>query len=446
MYIIMNISDSFSIGKNAMAAHMNSIAIAGQNIANANSPGYSRQKIELTTTAYDGGLKISELRSYRARDHFLDQHIWSENNTQGDWNMKTQLYGQIEDAFLEPSEYGLNVTIAKFWNTWSDLANDPQSVAPRAIIAQQGAVLAGNFNRLDSQLSGLQNFADNYLENRVIQINNMAIEIANANAEIVGFEATGNEASEIRDDRDLLLNDLSKLISVRVVERGTGSIAVMIGGQILVDDKEIATMSMDIAGNIVWDRDSSSVRISSGELYGLMEVRDTIIPAIQANVDSVAATLIQEVNNIHVVGFGSDGLDGRAFFEGTDASSMAVSSDITDDIGAVAASDSAGPGDNSIALQIANLSDANVAPDGRTIGAFYSSFLEKLGSDSHSAGMMKKSSEMLLNYLDDQRESISGVSLDEETADLIKFQSAYQSAAQYLSVINELMQTLLEIR
>ena len=242
---------------------------------------------------------------------------------------------------------------------------------------------------------------------------------------------------------------------MRVVERETGYIAVMIGGQLLVDDTEVATLGVNRVNspdglaqinNVIWERDGSSVQISNGELYGLMAVRDTVIPEVQADISSVAATLIQEVNNIHTVGYGSDGTTGSAFFAGTDASDIAISSAVINDLNKVAASASTGPGDNSIARQITDLADAAVAPGSRTIGTFYSSFLSELGSESHSATMMKEGSEMLLGYLEDQRESVSGVSLDEETADLIKFQRAYQSAAQYLSVINEMMQTLLEIR
>lgn len=448
----MNIVNGLDIGKRAITTHTETIRVAGQNITNVNTEGYSRQKLELKTASYDGGIKVNQLRSYRARDNFIDSNIRSENQALGDWDIRAQMYDQIENAFLEPSEYGLNNVISKFWNGWADLANDNQSAAPRSVILQQGAILAESLNQLDSQLKNLRGFADDYIDNRITEINDIGAEIARSNTEIVSLEVSGDEASELRDNRDLLLEKLSRLADISVVERESSSMAVMIGGRSFIDDGVVSELGTErvasddmMVNNIIWAIDDTDARISGGELSGLLAVRDEIIPDIQDKLDTLAATIIQEINDIHSGGYGADGTTGEDFFTGTDASDIAVSTVLLGDVNKVAASETLEAGGNAVALELAALGDQAVAPDSRTIGAYYSGILEDIGAESQSATMMKGNSEMLVGYLEERRESVAGVSLDEETADLIRFQRAYQSAAHYMSVINDLIGVLMEI-
>jgi flagellar hook-associated protein 1 FlgK len=313
-------------------------------------------------------------------------------------------------------------------------------------------MLAESIKHISSQLTSLREFTDRHVESNVTQINDIAEGIAQANVSIVELEVSGEEASELRDRRDIFLDDLSKLVNANVVERDSGSIAVFVGGKSLVDDSEVFPMETQqvpsgtiMVNDVVWENDTSSVRISSGEMSGLIDIRDNIIPALIDDLDSLAATLIDEVNNIHSTGYGSDGSTGLDFFTGSDASDIDVNTQIIGNVDRLAASATGEPGNNDIALALSELEDANVAPGTRTIGVFYSNMLEGLGAESRSTAIMKENSEKLLGYLEEQKESVAGVSLDEEAADLIRFQHAYQSAAQYMSVIDELMTALLNI-
>ena len=254
------------------------------------------------------------------------------------------------------------------------------------------------------------------------------------------------------DHRDMLLERLSRLTNINVVARESGSTAVMIGGRTIVDDAKVMALDTQeissgtmMVNNVIWADDGTSARISGGELAGLIDIRDNIIPGILQDLDTVAATLITEVNNIHSTGYGSDGSTGLDFFTGSDASDIAVRDQLIADTRMIAASGTGEPGDNSIALSIAELVDATVAPGTRTIGVFYSNILENLGAESRSATMMKEKSETLLGFLEERKETVAGVSLDEEAVDLVRFQHAYQSAAQFMSVVNEVMDTLLSI-
>lgn len=449
---MQKVSTGLSIALRAIAVHMESIKVTGNNIINVNVPGYSRQRLTIMDTSTNAQDLASMLQRRRVRDAYLDNHIRRENQSLGKWEIKSQLYGQLESIFLEPSDYGLSTALSGFWNSWSDLSNDVNSTVPRSIVIQRGTILSETIKSLDAQLANFRSFADKNVEVKIMQINNLAEGIARTNVGIASAEASGEEASELRDARDLMLEKLSKLVNVNVVERDTGSVAVLIGGRTLVADAEVFAMAIDkvidngmITSNVVWEEDNFAVRVSGGELNGLLAVRDETIAELRQDLDTVASTLIDEVNSIHSAGYDMDGFAGLDFFTGTNAASIGVNTLLVGDSRLVAASGTGEPGDNAMAILMADLVDQAVAPNTMTIGAFYSNALEKLGTRSQDATMMQGNSETLLNYLEDQKESVSGVSLDEESANLIRFQNAYRSAVQYLSVVNELMKTLMDI-
>jgi len=430
---------------------MDAIKTAGQNIANVNTPGYSRQRLELKTIVYGDQDSPYVFRACRIRDRFIDQRIWSENSSLGNWKMQSLMYGQIESVFLEPSEYDLNNALAEFWNSWEELATNPENMASRSTVVQSGMAVSQHINSLDSQLRSLREVADGYVEDRVAQINDIASRIADINVQIVAMEASGEEASEVRDSRDLLVEQMSELVDVTVLERENG-LSLLIGGRAIVDGEEFTAIEIQQSSNggmmvsdIVWSSDGTSVRISSGELAGLMILRDEVIPEILAEVDQLASTLIDEVNAIHATGYGLDGSTGLDFFTGTGAFDIECNSEIVDDVRKVAASQNGEAGDNSIALAIAELANQDIAPNNTDIGTFYSNIVNTLGAQSRSASVMEESAGMFVTHIKEQRESISGVSLDEEAANLINFQRAYEAAAEYISVIDELIGTLIDM-
>lgn len=514
------------IGMRAMTASMTAIKTAGQNIANVNVPGYSRRVIDTSSVSYSGEDAVTVLQTRRMRDRFTDLHIRAESQSLGKWEMQSLFYGQMEGIFLEPSEYGLNNTLSEFWNSWDDLASVPFGIAPRSVIVQQGIVLAQSINQIDSQFMALRRTVNEYVKDRVTKVNDLADRIADLNVRIIATEASGQEASDARDNRDLLVDEMSKIVNTTIIERESGAISVLIGGRAVVDDATVAhlgtvlTPSDDMrVSNVVWESDGATASITSGEIAGLIKMRDEAIPEVTAEMDQMAITLIDEINTIHAAGFGSNGATNIDFFTGASASDIAVNNVIVNDITNVAASGNTEPGGNSIARAIANLATSNSAgsllvgvglgyqvdldtdtisaglrqefvdagstlspanvtvsvvdadnrwliddPDSNkryyvrkedgelniypasiTIGSFYSNSVNRLGARAQSASMMRENSETLLIGLNEQRESISGVSLDEEAANLIKFQHAYESAAQYISVINELMDILIQI-
>ncbi len=449
---MQKVDSGINIALRAIAVHMETIKLTGNNIANVNVPGYSRQRLEVVDTSGGSQDMSSMLRRRRVRDAYLDNHIRYENQSFGGWEIKSQLYGQLESVFLEPSEHGLNAALSEFWNSWSDLSNDVGSAVPRSVVIQRGTMLVDTIRSLDAQLINFRSFADRNVDAKIMQINNIAEGVARTNVGIASVEASGEEASELRDARDYMLDNLSKLVNISVIERDTGSVSVLVSGRTLVADAKVFALATDrvtnngmTISNVVWEEDNFAARVSGGELAGLLTVRDETITGLRQDLSTVASTLMDEVNSMHSAGYDMDGSAGSDFFTGAGPADMAVNVLIAGDARRVAASETGEPGDNAVAMKIADAVDNAVAPNTMTIGAFYSNMLERLGTKSQDATMMQANSETLLNYLEDQKEAISGVSLDEESADLIRFQNAYVSAAHYLSVINDMMETLLEI-
>jgi len=448
----MSIIKGLNIGRNALMTHTESMKIIGQNISNVNVPGNSRQRLELENTFYSGDDSIQVLTARRIRDTFIDQRIRSENQALGNWEMQAIFYSTIEETFLEPSENDLNNTMAEFWNNWEDLANYPENLSARSMIVQSGELLATTLNHIDSQLRDVRSMADDYIRDRVTQINDMASRIADINSRIVSIEASGEEASKIRDSRDMLIQQMSKIVSLKSVENENGQVTLSIGGRAIVDGKEFMPLEIQqhpddgmLISDIVWSNDKSDVKIKGGEIEGLKIIRDEAIPDILTNLDRLASDIIGAVNDIHKTGFGLDGSTGLSFFTGISASDIGVNSEIADDVNKVAASGSSEAGDNTIALAIAELADKKIAPGETDIGTFYSNIINTVGNQSRNASIMQDNSSMFVKYMEEQRESVSGVSLDEEMANMIESQRAYESAAKYISVLDELIGVLMDM-
>lgn len=464
----MSLTGSLDIGKRAIMTQTQALKVTGDNISNVSTPGYSRKRLELKSTIHAKDQDFSVLETRRIRDQFIDKHLRNEYQSYGSWDMKSQLYSQVESVFLEPSESGLKSILGEFWNSWEDLSNNPENLTSRGMVIQRGDSLAQNLNRIDSQIKDIRKTTDSYINDRIEQVNDKASQIAYLNSQIQFKEASGQEASSLRDHRDQLIDQMSKLININVVERNNGTSAIYVGGRAIVDESKFnslketkSTLDGMVVTNIKWEDDGSRVDITNGEIAGLMEVRDEIIPDLSTKVNRLAETLINSVNELHKTGYGLDGVTGRNFFSGTDASNIKINDDpvtgIKNNPERVASSKNGEIGDNEIALSIAQLSDIKVTPSGTeipdsdtnpdalNISRYYSDMVNSLGTSTQHASTMLDNSQMLVADYEEYRESVSGVSLDEETAELIRLQRAYESAAKFMSVVDEMLQTIVNL-
>jgi flagellar hook-associated protein 1 FlgK len=454
----------FTIGQSALMAQQKGIDITGNNIANVNTPGYSRQRLALVqnspvrtdNSTLSTGVK-AEQQIQRYYDQFLNAQLSEENESLGRWEARKNSLEKAELLFDEVSGYGLNAAMSDFWNAWQNLANNPAGLVERVSLANAGEYLATTFNQARSGLTGLQDDLNTSVVNRVEEINAIADQIADLNLKITQVEVQGYSANDFRDQREQLAFELSQIIEIESFEDGDGNLTIMVaGGKPLVERSNTWTLSTaDNAGmqDVFWEASNGTTTnittsINNGELKGFIEARDTTLAAYITDLDDLAATIITELNALHSTGYALDGSQ-NDFFTGSDASDIAVNSAISADPNLIAAasSNTALPGDNSMAILIADLQNGLLmSGNSATFDDFYNSLVGTVGNDVQAANFTFDHQTNMVNYLEERRQQIAGVSLDEEMVNLIQYQHAYNSAAKLITTTDELMETLLSLK
>ncbi len=552
-----------NLAGNALLTQQKAISVTGNNIANVNTPGYSRQKLMLEnktpvqSSVGPMGTGVEAVSVERVYDRFLGVQINSESESLGRWETQKNGLELAEVIFDESGEFGLSQSINEFWGAWQDLTNNPSGYNERVVLQAKSEVMTGTFNRIYSDLQNALEGFDASIEGAVEEINQLSQQIAGLNQKIIEVEATGYSANDYRDQRDLALKKLAGLIDINSFEDATGKVTVSTGtGQTLVESNSSRNLTTQVNGfgfkDIAWvGPDGTTVNItgniSNGKLKGWLEARDVDIRGYMRQLDILAEGLMERVNNLHLAGYGLDGSTGNDFFTGiaTASGSMdslltitaepggtgnirvtlvgggtagaetvttdAVTGDIQiaiedgvstrDDIKAAlelhsgidtvdvgvggatpwdlsagtntaalaggssaeaiqvnvaistnldliaASSTSAGiPGNNDQAIAIANLQHAlSMNGNSSTFDDFYNSLVSKVGGDVQNANAYFNHQSDMVIQLENRRESISGVSLDEEMINLIKFQTAYNAAAKLVTTADELLQTVLDM-
>lgn len=448
------------IGKRALITHQLTMTTIGNNIANVSTPGYSRQRTvvtsaqPITTANYTIGNGVTATGIVQARDLFLTTQYRKENKSLGQWTYKEKALSQVETFFNEPNDDALGDVLSQFWTSWQDLSDDPESSAARASVISQAQKLVDAFHTINGQLQDLRASANDDVVGRVNDINQTAKEIANLNRQITASELGGQKANDLRDQRDLLIDDLSNMVDVTTTERSNGSVGVFISGLAIVensdsfalDTKVVQGDKNSVRNEIVWKGTDTTVKITGGELKGLLDVRDTEIPKYESQLDQLASTIVTQVNALHRTGTDQSGAGGLNFFNNayTTASTIRLESAVQNDPTLIAAGQSGAPGDNTNALAIAELGDAQVMSNNTcSMNEYYSTMVSTIGVDSEEATTFKGNSEALLQQIDNSRQSVQGVSLDEEMADMVKMQHSYDAAAKLISYIDEALSTLI---
>jgi len=449
-------------GKSAVLAQQKGIAVTGQNISNVGTAGYARRRLILNpgvaipSSSGPIGTGVVAKGIERVYDSFLGAQINQEEQELGRWESRRDALDMTEIRFNEAAGDGLSETLGAFWNAWQDLANDPSGYVQRASLVAKGEDLAYQFQTVYEALSPIPSPWDDQVEDAVSQINLKAAAIADLNEKIVQVETSGDNANEQRDARDLALKELSSLIDINTYEQGNGTVAVILGdGKGLVDGvnyRELTTTNNDEGHkDVSWsDLPAASINnsISGGALKGLIETRDEIVPGYRESLETLVGTITEQVNALHTRGFGLDGSTGVKFFTGRLSSgNFAVNTQIVSDTDKIAAAQTTDglPGDNQMALAIADLQSTSVGigKTNTTFSDYYTSIVSRVGTDVQYAQNRIDNQSEMLSYLDNYRESVSGVSLDEEMINLIQYQRSYESAAKLISVADEMLSTLI---
>lgn len=437
-------------------AQQRAIDVAGHNIANAGTVGYSRQTADLVTTTpmddYPHGLLgtgVDVAQYQRVRDSFIDIQLRAQTMRKGSAAAQQDGLNQVELSLSEPSDTGLSTLFGKYWAAWQNLANTPESLATRQALVQSAATLADGINTVASQFATVQSQTAQQQVSTVAQVNAIGTQIASLTGAIKASQLAGMQPNDLLDRRDVLIDQLSELGNVTVSTTAgpagaLGAIDVSIGGTAVPLVSDTTATAVGTVGN-------PFTSLTSGKLAGLQAVIDAIglpVTGYMAKLNELAKTLADETNNQHVLGRDLTGAVGGTFFTatlGNEAATIAVDPALLAAPSLVAAASLASlpgqTGDAGNALAIADLQRTALI-GGATIDTAYSQLVTQIGSDSQQAQQSLSNASSLVDSLSNRRQSVSGVSLDEEMANLLKYQRGFQASARALSAMDEMIDQL----
>jgi flagellar hook-associated protein 1 FlgK len=454
----INLFGLLNMGKDSLAAQQRALDVTSHNIANANTPGYSRQRAILgtnrpldtmtpdsysTSGQYGTGAQVSSVQ--RVRDLFLDTQVRDSTMSLNNWQEREQALSQVQEIFMELGDDAINSDLNAFWDSWHALAQDPTSTSYRMDVWQKGQKVAASLNRIYNELNDLRLSIDDNLAADVVQINTLADKVAKLNVQIMETEATGQHANDLRDQRDLLVDQLAEYADIQVSENPRGAYTVSINEYNLVQEGTTMRLSTYINSkndglrDIYWTNTGQPAVIEGGKIAGILAARDEIVPGYMQQVAAFGQSLTTQVNAQHnTVGLTLSGAPAGDFFTFdaiTNIISVAMAHTAVADI--AAARFGQGAGDNGNAVAMANLRD--------TINDQYVSMVSDYGQAAQNAQMYVDMKSSVKAQLEERRDGVSGVSLDEEMANMIKFQQAYNAAARMITTVDEMLTTVLNM-
>src|SRR4051794_31249057 len=421
-----------------LLAQQRAVDVTSHNVANANTEGYSRQEAVFEpTAAFDirtgaliggGGGQLGsgvDVATYRRiRDGFLDLQYRAQAMGLGEWQTTAGTVGQVEAGLNEPGDDGINAQLGKFWSAWGDVANAPESVATRQALVSQAGVLASQINDVDAQVSTISTQATQEytsLTGSTGTVQQAATEINQLNGAIKQAVDGGASPNDLMDRRDQLLDQLSQLAQVSTVDDGDGTIDVHFG--------DAANPLVDSTG-VHWPQTLTAPGGKLGALLQLTNPATGTLQGYRTTLNAFAKQLADSVNALH-----NPGGTGTNFFSytvGSEAATLAVNVTAT----GVVTSTTGNPGANDVALAIAALR-------GGAADTAYQALVSQIGSEVNDAQRQSDSAQALASAVDDRRQSTSGVSMDEEMTNLVRFQRAYQASARAMSSMDEMLDVLI---
>jgi flagellar hook-associated protein 1 FlgK len=425
-----------------LIAQQRMLDTTGHNIANASTKGYSRQEgllsastalqVQTASSSATGshlgsGVDVDGFR--RVRDQFLDAQYRGQNTNLSEWTARAESLDSAELSLAEPGDTGINAQLTKFWQSWSDLSKNPDNEAAKQAVVQQANALTDSIHSVRSQMVAAQGSAQGQYDAIAGpdgEVAKIATELAGLNKTINSFVSNGDMPNDLMDRRDLLIDQLSGYgqVSVEQLEGGSTNVSFVDGttgtSYPIVSDRTAA-----------WTGPPSGGWSPGGEMGGLLSVAKSpggTIDGYLATIDSISNSLVTSVNNAY----------GGAFFSaGTPAgSTIAVAAPIQAAPASIRAGTGAS-GSSDLALAVSQLSN-NAAIDGA-----YKAFVSKVGGDLNESGRMQANAQVLADSVEDRRQSVAGVSMDEEMSNLVKFQRAYQASARAMSTMDEMLDVLI---
>lgn len=451
----MAITKVFDIANRSLAVYRKALDITSHNIANANNPNFSRQKVHFATDSSDlsaglvwgNGVKIADVRRYR--DSFIESQTRIMNSKYNDNKRQSELITNIEKLFSEPSELGLGNMISKFFNSFSELAASPTSNPLRTSVVNAATNLAAKVNNLNKSLNDIRENIRMEFDDKVKQLNKILVEIHQVNKDIKSNQVNKISINDLLDTRDKLLNELSKLVNIHVTTSSDNTVNVSIGGSFAVDSYHAREFEMNNDNGVLSLRlkgATNSVILTDGEMNALATVHNQKVTSYRQKIDKIVSTIVNEVNKIHSTGYSktTPAQTGLNFFEDYRDGILRINQVIVNNPNMIAISADGTQGNGDLALRISELMDMKLI-DNSTILEYYTTLVNEIGYDGLLNKNLTESSQLVLDQLENQKQLNSGVSLDEEMTNVIQFQRSYEASAKLIKVSDELLKTILEL-
>ncbi len=444
------------MASSALQAQRLALDVTAHNVANAATKGYSRQVVTLAPGypqqsasgrgQVGSGVVVQGIE--RVRDRFLDMQYRAESSSLGRWETLEEALREIQVMFNEPSQAGLREVLNQLWRSFQELANNPEDPAVRTMVLEDGRAFAEAVRHTYRQLTDLQSNVNEHIAGQVEEINLLVREIAHVSGLIARTKVGGDEPNDLLDRRDLLLDQLARMVDVEVKEDDvTGSVFVSVNGVVLVDG---STPNLLVAtpgpggGYEVRTEGGNVLTVKSGSLRGLLELRDEIIPRHLQNLETWVTAIMDAVNLQHAAGYDINGQAGQAFFVTAAGYSVAGSIEVNPALEPqhVAASSMGEQGDGANALALADVKGSPLV-NGASPDDFYLAWVASLGIEGREAERMVENGRLLTRQIELQRDDVAGVSLDEEMTRMIMYQHAYNAAARMITALDEALDVVI---
>lgn len=452
----MSLTSLLGIARSALMVHQRAMTVTGNNIANAQTPGYSRQRLELTeatpgwSPSGSMGRGVEANTISRARDTFFDAAYRRDSSLLNHASTSGDILGQLEAGLGEPGTTGLGASIDGLFTAFGELANDPTSNTSRMLVSQAANRLTDRFHQADTNITQLISDGVGRLRQQTDEVNKLSKQVADLNVQILAAGSGGSPALE--DQRDIALDQLSGLMSVNVVHNGNGTVDVQTGGSPLVSAGSsfdlTVRLSNTLGPGVGFAGNNGRIDPGSGSMKALIDLAATKLPGYRAQLDKLAKNVVEQVNNIHKVGYTLAGATNINFFDPSSvtAGTITLSDDIKASNDSIAAGDTPGGGDGGNAMRIGDLVHVPLLALGNlSLRDYYVGFSSGVGAAVSDAQQQATIQDTLVNNDDAQRQQVSGVSVDEEMVNLISQQQAYGAAARLVNIASQMSQELLNM-
>lgn len=484
---------SLEIAKTGLFVSRKALDVTGHNIANADTVGYTRQRlITSSLDPYNSGMRLRPTDSHtvgggvniqaldQIRDAFVDREFRRENCDIGMWSTRSNEIEYIEALLNETSDNSISDSLADFFNSINELSKDTVNKEIRTNTQQNAIKLCETINHFYNQFVELQKVHNDSMKVTSMHINDYLTNIAAYNKEVFSYELSGDKANDLRDKRNVMLDELSKLVNIEYKENSNGHLSVTVEGQVLVDHttvnkiEAVADQTGVVSGepgfySIYMEGTVTPFNYSSGQLEGYRNLRDGNatdnlgIPRILDNLNTLARSLAEQFNNVNSTGFtiphdGIPSQTGINFFDvpaggyaDITGRNFKISAEVKDSVYNIAASDTFIDitasndlkGNNKNALKMVELTSRVDIPVVSNFEDFLKSTIVEVAIDSSHSKKMEESQRAIMSNLENRRQSISGVSVDEEMIEMVKYQHSYAAASRMINTIDEAIEIII---